>query len=104
MRYLLLSLAISGCVAHSPVAQSNCCKRLDARTVEMQRYYRFCKTLAKGVVDRDPKALRNRHVPGLLASCRYVFDVNTNRELLRLFSSPSSSASRGDALDTRDFR
>ena len=70
MKYVLLSLMLSGCVAHSPVAQSNCCQRLDIRTVEMQRYYRFCKTLAKGVVNRDPKALRNRHVPGLLAACR----------------------------------
>jgi hypothetical protein len=93
MRYVLLSLMLSGCVAHSPVAQSNCCQRLDIRTVEMQRYYRFCKTLAKGVVNRDPKALRNRHVPGLLEACRYVFDVNTNVELLRMFSSPSSSKS-----------
>ena len=89
MKYVLLSLLLSGCAAHVPVAQSNCCKRLDIRAVEMQRYYRFCKTIAKGVVNRDPKALRNRHVPGLLASCRYVFDVNTNADLLHLFSSPS---------------
>ena len=89
MKYVLLSLLLSGCAAHVPVAQSNCCKRLDIRVVEMQSYYRFCKTIAKGVVNRDPKALRNRHVPGLLASCRYVFDVNTNADLLHLFSSPS---------------
>jgi len=85
MKYILLtSLMFVGC-SHAPASVPNqCCERLEVRTVEMQRYYRFCRVIAVGVLTKDPKSLNNKHVPGLLRGCRFVFGVNTNEKLLVL--------------------
>ena len=85
MKYIILtSLLFMGC-SHAPItAEKHCCQRLDVRTVEMQRYYRFCRVIAVGVLTKDPKSLNNKHVPGLLRGCRFVFGVNTNEKLLVL--------------------
>ncbi len=86
MKYYILmtSLMFVGC-SHAPASVPNqCCERLDVRTVEMQRYYRFCRVIAVGVLTKDPKSLNNKHVPGLLRGCRFVFGVNTNEKLLVL--------------------
>ena len=86
MKYYILmtSLIFVGC-SHAPASVPNqCCERLDVRTVEMQRYYRFCRVIAVGVLTKDPKSLNNKHVPGLLRGCRFVFGVNTNEKLLVL--------------------
>ena len=86
MKYYILmtSLMFVGC-SHAPASVPNqCCERLEVRTVEMQRYYRFCRVIAVGVLTKDPKSLNNKHVPGLLRGCRFVFGVNTNEKLLVL--------------------
>ena len=80
------ALLIVGC-SHTPTTpEKHCCQRLDVRTAEMERYQRFCKVIAFGMLNKDPKALNNKHVPGLLVGCRFVFGVNTNSDLLYPFT------------------
>ena len=69
-----------------PTPEKHCCQRLDVRTAEMERYQRFCKVIAFGVLNKEPKSLNNKHVPGLLVGCRFVFGVNTNSDLLYPFT------------------
>jgi len=80
------ALLVAGC-SHTKVApEKHCCQRLDVRTAEMTRYHRFCKVIAIGVLNQDPKSLNNKHVPGLLVGCRFVFGVNTNADLVAPFT------------------
>jgi hypothetical protein len=86
MKYILMtSIMFMGC-SHAPTPQTHCCQRLDVRTAEMSRYHRFCKVIAVGVLNQDPKALNSKHVPGLLVGCRFVFGVNTNADLVAPFT------------------
>ncbi len=88
MKYILMTsliLMFVGC-SHTPTPQTHCCQRLDVRTAEMSRYHRFCKVIAIGVLNQDPKSLNNKHVPGLLRGCRFVFGVNTNSDLVAPFT------------------
>ena len=82
----MTSIMFMGC-SHTPTtSQKHCCQRLDVRTAEMTRYQRFCKVIAFGVLNKDPKSLNNKHVPGLLVGCRFVFGVNTNADLVAPFT------------------
>jgi|TARA_R110002110_G_scaffold33223_6_gene114059 hypothetical protein len=86
MKYIIMtSLLFMGC-SHAPTIEKNCCQRLDVRTAEMSRYHRFCKVIAIGVLNQDPKSLNSKHVPGLLVGCRFVFGVNTNADLVAPFT------------------
>jgi hypothetical protein len=87
MKYIIMtSIIFMGC-SHTPTTpEKHCCQRLDVRTAEMSRYHRFCKVIAVGVLNQDPKALNSKHVPGLLVGCRFVFGVNTNADLVAPFT------------------
>ena len=78
---LVILVTAAGCRIAPIHPARNCCQRLDARTTMLQNFNRYCKVL---VVDQQTNTnhTEQESIQNRLRSCRFVFGVSTNMELM----------------------